>query len=53
MHLISNVYRTLAEALADFLSEGSFTAWRALWIHNVNTAAMYLISKRIKIRHNL
>ncbi|XP_036041771.1 prostaglandin E synthase 2 isoform X2 [Onychomys torridus] len=57
VHLISpNVYRTPAEALASFdyiVREGKFGVVEATMAKYVGAAAMYLISKRLKSRHQL
>ncbi|XP_053481961.1 prostaglandin E synthase 2 [Ictalurus furcatus] len=57
VHLISpNVYRTPAEALASFdyiVREGKFGAFEGFFAKYVGAAAMWLISKRLKNRHNL
>lgn len=57
VHLISpNVYRTTAEALASFdyiVREGKFGSFEGFFAKYVGAAAMFLISKRLKNRHNL
>ncbi|GAA6081550.1 prostaglandin E synthase 2 [Tachysurus ichikawai] len=57
VHLISpNVYRTPAEALASFdyiVCEGKFGTFEGFFAKYVGAAAMWLISKRLKSRHNL
>ncbi|XP_017283273.1 prostaglandin E synthase 2 [Kryptolebias marmoratus] len=57
VHLISpNVYRTTGEALASFdyiVREGKFGAVEGFFAKYVGAAAMYVISKRLKSRHNL
>lgn len=57
MHLISpNVYRTADEALASFdyiVREGKFGTYEGFFAKYVGAAAMFLISKRLKKRHNL
>ncbi|XP_018529201.1 prostaglandin E synthase 2 [Lates calcarifer] len=57
VHLISpNVYRTTTEALASFdyiVREGKFGAFEGFFAKYVGAAAMFLISKRLKSRHNL
>ncbi|KAE8291751.1 Prostaglandin E synthase 2 [Larimichthys crocea] len=57
VHLISpNVYRTTGEALASFdyiVREGKFGAFEGFFAKYVGAAAMFLISKRLKSRHNL
>ncbi|CAL1616760.1 unnamed protein product [Knipowitschia caucasica] len=57
VHLISpNVYRTTAEALASFdyiVREGKFSSFEGFFAKYVGAAAMFLISKRLKHRHNL
>ncbi|XP_037536095.1 prostaglandin E synthase 2 [Nematolebias whitei] len=57
VHLISpNVYRTTGEALASFdyiVREGKFGTVEAFFAKYVGAAAMYVISKRLKSRHNL
>ncbi|KAM6965066.1 prostaglandin E synthase 2 [Aplochiton taeniatus] len=57
VHLISpNVYRTSEEALASFdyiVREGKFGAYEGFFAKYVGAAAMYLIAKRLKNRHNL
>ncbi|XP_041854865.1 prostaglandin E synthase 2 [Melanotaenia boesemani] len=57
VHLISpNVYRTTGEALASFdyiVREGKFGTVEGFFAKYVGAAAMYVISKRLKNRHNL
>ncbi|XP_028269231.1 prostaglandin E synthase 2 isoform X2 [Parambassis ranga] len=57
VHLISpNVYRTTGEALASFdyiVREGKFGTFEGFFAKYVGAAAMFLISKRLKNRHNL
>ncbi|XP_029016691.1 prostaglandin E synthase 2 [Betta splendens] len=57
VHLISpNVYRTTGEALASFdyiVREGKFGTFEGSFAKYVGAAAMFLISKRLKRRHNL
>ncbi|XP_060788550.1 prostaglandin E synthase 2 [Neoarius graeffei] len=57
VHLISpNVYRTPAEALASFdyiVREGKFGTFEGFFAKYIGAAAMWLISKRLKNRHNL
>ncbi|KAM3611245.1 uncharacterized protein V6R79_015476 [Siganus canaliculatus] len=57
VHLISpNVYRTTGEALASFdyiVREGKFGEWEGFFAKYVGAAAMFIISKRLKNRHNL
>ncbi|XP_046726310.1 prostaglandin E synthase 2 isoform X2 [Silurus meridionalis] len=57
VHLISpNVYRTPAEALASFdyiVREGNFGTFEGVFAKYLGAAAMWLISKRLKRRHNL
>ncbi|XP_069025420.1 prostaglandin E synthase 2 [Embiotoca jacksoni] len=57
VHLISpNVYRTTGEALASFdyiVREGKFSTFEGFVAKYVGAAAMFLISKRLKSRHNL
>ncbi|XP_055080093.1 prostaglandin E synthase 2 [Periophthalmus magnuspinnatus] len=57
VHLISpNVYRTTGEALASFdyiVREGKFGPFEGFFAKYVGAAAMFLISKRLKNRHNL
>ncbi|XP_035497097.1 prostaglandin E synthase 2 [Scophthalmus maximus] len=57
VHLISpNVYRTTGEALASFdyiVREGKFGAFEGFFAKYVGAAAMFLIAKRLKSRHNL
>lgn len=57
VHLISpNVYRTTGEALASFdyiVREGKFGSVEGFFAKYVGAAAMFLISKRLKSRHNL
>ncbi|XP_075903088.1 prostaglandin E synthase 2 isoform X2 [Nelusetta ayraudi] len=57
VHLISpNVYRTTGEALASFdyiVREGKFGTYEGFFAKYVGAAAMYLIAKRLKSRHNL
>ncbi|XP_029366943.1 prostaglandin E synthase 2 isoform X3 [Echeneis naucrates] len=57
VHLISpNVYRSTGEALASFdyiVREGKFGTFEGFFAKYVGAAAMYLISKRLKSRHNL
>ncbi|XP_056136202.1 prostaglandin E synthase 2 [Lampris incognitus] len=57
VHLISpNVYRTTGEALASFdyiVREGKFSTFEGFFAKYVGAAAMYIISKRLKRRHNL
>ncbi|KAM8885880.1 prostaglandin E synthase 2 [Spinachia spinachia] len=57
VHLISpNVYRTSGEALASFdyiVREGKFDPYEGFFAKYVGAAAMFLIAKRLKRRHNL
>ncbi|TDH13223.1 hypothetical protein EPR50_G00055110 [Perca flavescens] len=57
VHLISpNVYRTTGEALASFdyiVREGKFGTFEGFFAKYVGAAAMFLIAKRLKSRHNL
>lgn len=57
VHLISpNVYRTTGEALASFdyiVREGKFSTFEGFFAKYVGAAAMFIISKRLKSRHNL
>ncbi|XP_072243322.1 prostaglandin E synthase 2 [Leuresthes tenuis] len=57
VHLISpNVYRTTGEALASFdyiVREGKFGAVEGFFAKYVGAAAMFVIAKRLKSRHNL
>nr|XP_019966757.1 PREDICTED: prostaglandin E synthase 2 [Paralichthys olivaceus] len=57
VHLISpNVYRTTGEALASFdyiVREGKFGNFEGFFAKYVGAAAMFLIAKRLKSRHNL
>ncbi|KAL7828567.1 hypothetical protein SRHO_G00322010 [Serrasalmus rhombeus] len=57
VHLISpNVYRTPGEALASFdyiVREGKFGRFEGFFAKYVGAAAMWIISKRLKNRHNL
>nr|AUE23892.1 prostaglandin E synthase 2a [Coilia nasus] len=57
VHLISpNVYRTPTEALASFdyiVREGKFGTFEGFFAKYVGAGAMWLISKRLKNRHNL
>ncbi|XP_048857625.1 prostaglandin E synthase 2 [Brienomyrus brachyistius] len=57
VHLISpNVYRTPHEALASFdyiVHEGKFGSFEGFFAKYLGAAAMFLISKRLKRRHNL
>uniref|UniRef100_A0A3B4ULH2 Prostaglandin E synthase 2 n=2 Tax=Seriola dumerili TaxID=41447 RepID=A0A3B4ULH2_SERDU len=57
VHLISpNVYRTTNEALASFdyiVREGKFGTFEGFFAKYVGATAMFLISKRLKSRHNL
>uniref|UniRef100_G3PPH8 Prostaglandin E synthase 2 n=1 Tax=Gasterosteus aculeatus aculeatus TaxID=481459 RepID=G3PPH8_GASAC len=57
VHLISpNVYRTSGEALASFdyiVREGKFGSYEGFFAKYVGAAAMFLIAKRLKSRHNL
>ncbi|XP_055018064.1 prostaglandin E synthase 2 isoform X1 [Boleophthalmus pectinirostris] len=57
VHLISpNVYRTTGEALASFdyiVREGKFGSFEGFFAKYVGAAAMFIISKRLKNRHNL
>ncbi|XP_042276618.1 prostaglandin E synthase 2 [Thunnus maccoyii] len=57
VHLISpNVYRTTDEALASFdyiVREGKFGSFEGFFAKYVGAAAMFIISKRLKSRHNL
>lgn len=57
VHLISpNVYRTTSEALASFdyiVREGKFGTFEGFFAKYVGAAAMFLIAKRLKSRHNL
>ncbi|XP_061836413.1 prostaglandin E synthase 2 [Nerophis lumbriciformis] len=57
VHLISpNVYRTTGEALASFdyiVREGKFGSFEGFFAKYVGAAAMFVIAKRLKSRHNL
>ncbi|XP_064458460.1 prostaglandin E synthase 2-like [Ornithodoros turicata] len=61
VHVLSpNVYRTRQEALQAFNYfsevgqwEANFPAWERLLVIYVGAAAMYLVGKRLKKRHNL
>ncbi|KAG5281520.1 hypothetical protein AALO_G00073170 [Alosa alosa] len=57
VHLISpNVYRTPGEALASFdyiVREGKFGTFEGFFAKYVGAGAMWLISKRLKNKHNL
>lgn len=57
VHLISpNVYRTPSESLASFdyiVREGKFGTFEGFFAKYVGALAMFLISKRLKSRHNL
>ncbi|XP_061674356.1 prostaglandin E synthase 2 [Syngnathoides biaculeatus] len=57
VHLISpNVYRSTGEALASFdyiVREGKFGALEGVFAKYVGAAAMFIIAKRLKSRHNL
>ncbi|CAJ1069730.1 prostaglandin E synthase 2 [Xyrichtys novacula] len=57
VHLVSpNVYRTTGEALASFdyiVREGKFGTYEGFFAKYVGAAAMFIISKRLKSRHNL
>ncbi|XP_055742514.1 prostaglandin E synthase 2-like isoform X1 [Salvelinus fontinalis] len=57
VHLISpNVYRSTGEALASFdyiVREGKFGTYEGFFAKYVGAAAMFVISKRLKSRHNL
>ncbi|KAM4577696.1 prostaglandin E synthase 2 [Odontesthes bonariensis] len=57
VHLISpNVYRTTGESLASFdyiVREGKFGAVEGFFAKYVGAAAMFVIAKRLKSRHNL
>ncbi|KAK1786852.1 hypothetical protein P4O66_017232 [Electrophorus voltai] len=57
VHLISpNVYRTPMEALASFdyiVSEGKFGTFEGFFAKYFGAAAMWIISKRLRNRHNL
>ncbi|XP_076007256.1 prostaglandin E synthase 2 [Genypterus blacodes] len=57
VHLISpNVYRTTAEALSSFdyiVREGKFGSFEGFFAKYVGAAAMFIIAKRLKSRHNL
>ncbi|KAM9547091.1 prostaglandin E synthase 2-like [Salvelinus alpinus] len=57
VHLISpNIYRTTGEALASFdyiVREGKFGTYEGFFAKYVGAAAMFVISKRLKSRHNL
>ncbi|KAJ7994064.1 hypothetical protein DPEC_G00262060 [Dallia pectoralis] len=57
VHLISpNVYRTTGEALASFdyiVREGKFGPYEGFFAKYVGAAAMFVIAKRLKSRHNL
>nr|XP_014015910.1 unnamed protein product [Salmo salar]XP_014015911.1 unnamed protein product [Salmo salar]XP_014015912.1 unnamed protein product [Salmo salar]XP_014015914.1 unnamed protein product [Salmo salar] len=57
VHLLSpNVYRTTGEALASFdyiVREGKFGTYEGFFAKYVGAAAMFVISKRLKSRHNL
>lgn len=57
VHLISpNVYRTTSEALASFdyiVREGKFGSFEGFFAKYIGAMAMFVISKRLKNRHNL
>nr|XP_061804737.1 prostaglandin E synthase 2-like [Nerophis lumbriciformis] len=57
VHLISpNVYRSTGEALASFdyiVREGKFGTLEGFFAKYVGAAAMFIIAKRLKSRHNL
>jgi len=57
VHLISpNVYRTVGESLASFdyiVREGKFSTFEGFFAKYVGAAAMFVIAKRLKSRHNL
>ncbi|XP_068104633.1 prostaglandin E synthase 2 isoform X1 [Hyperolius riggenbachi] len=57
VHLISpNVYRTPGEALASFdyiVREGNFGSVEGIFAKYFGAAAMFIIGKRLKSRHNL
>ncbi|XP_071766003.2 prostaglandin E synthase 2 [Centroberyx gerrardi] len=57
VHLISpNVYRTTGESLASFdyiVREGKFGTFEGFFAKYVGAAAMFIIAKRLKSRHNL
>ncbi|XP_072538146.1 prostaglandin E synthase 2 isoform X2 [Salminus brasiliensis] len=57
VHLISpNVYRTLGEALASFdyiVHEGKFGRFEGFFAKYVGAAAMWIISKKLRNKHNL
>ncbi|XP_051964771.1 prostaglandin E synthase 2 isoform X1 [Xyrauchen texanus] len=57
VHLISpNVYRTPTEALASFdyiVREGKFGTFEGFFAKYFGAAAMWIISKRLKNKHNL
>ncbi|XP_077571715.1 prostaglandin E synthase 2 [Stigmatopora nigra] len=57
VHLISpNVYRSTGEALASFdhiVREGKFGIVEGVFAKYVGAAAMFIIAKRLKSRHNL
>ncbi|KAL5266660.1 hypothetical protein ACHWQZ_G003886 [Mnemiopsis leidyi] len=57
VHLISpNVYRTWAEAVTAFdyfTTNGNFSDFEKTYIRYVGAAAMYMIGKRLRKRHNL
>nr|XP_021334006.1 prostaglandin E synthase 2 isoform X1 [Danio rerio] len=57
VHLISpNVYRTPTEALASFdyiVREGKFGSFEGFFAKYFGAAAMWIISKRLKYKHNL
>ncbi|KAF7660008.1 hypothetical protein LDENG_00290160 [Lucifuga dentata] len=57
VHLISpNVYRTASESLASFnyiVREGKFGTLEGFFAKYVGAVAMFIISKRLKSRHNL
>uniref|UniRef100_A0A8C5WDZ1 Prostaglandin E synthase 2 n=1 Tax=Leptobrachium leishanense TaxID=445787 RepID=A0A8C5WDZ1_9ANUR len=57
VHLISpNVYRTPKESLASFdyiVREGKFGTVEGVFAKYIGAAAMYVIGKRLKSRHNL
>ncbi|XP_077416816.1 prostaglandin E synthase 2 [Vanacampus margaritifer] len=57
VHLISpNVYRSTGEALASFdyiVREGKFGTLEGFFAKYVGAAAMFVIAKRLKSRHNL
>ncbi|KAA0713909.1 Prostaglandin E synthase 2 [Triplophysa tibetana] len=57
VHLVSpNVYRTPTEALASFdyiVREGKFGTFEGFFAKYLGAAAMWVISKRLKKRHNL